>query len=221
VRFAIAAFEIQAHRGNDSAALRRLLDARPSSVEIDVAVTVDGVAICSHETVASELECRPSPLIGRPWHELTGEDASALGRLTFAQALVLAAGTPVVAEAKSIPGESATVDQFVQALSPYLGAIVLISFDEHVLAKARRKLPALATTFLFEEPLRIATGAGTVGPRSDLEAAHALGVRVVPWTVNDPLEMATLIDLGVDGLVTDEPALARAVCAGRVELAVA
>jgi len=65
-----------------------------------------------------------------------------------------------------------------------------------------------------------------VGPSADLvtpdliQAAHALGLRVVPWTVNDPHEMATLVDLGVDGLVTDEPALARAVCAGRVELAI-
>jgi glycerophosphoryl diester phosphodiesterase len=125
----------------------------------------------------------------------------------------LAAGTRVVAEAKSVPGETAGPAQFVEALAPYLTAISLVSFDERVLAAARRRQAALATTFLFEEPLRIATSAAAIGPRSDLvtpdliEAAHALGVRVVPWTVNDPLEMSTLLDLGVDGLVTDEPAL--------------
>ena len=39
--------------------------------------------------------------------------------------------------------------------------------------------------------------------------AHALGLRVVPWTVNDPADMVMLIVLGVDGLCTDRPDLAR------------
>ncbi len=39
----------------------------------------------------------------------------------------------------------------------------------------------------------------------DLEEAHRLGLRVVVWTVNDPADMASLLDLGVDGIVTDYP----------------
>ena len=43
--------------------------------------------------------------------------------------------------------------------------------------------------------------------------ARALGLRVVPWTVNDPGAMARLIAWGVDGLCTDRPDLARIVMA--------
>ena len=59
-------------------------------------------------------------------------------------------------------------------------------------------------------------------PRHDLvthelvHAAHSLDLRVVPWTVNHAVEMTRLIELGVDGLVTDEPALAREVAESRI-----
>lgn len=35
--------------------------------------------------------------------------------------------------------------------------------------------------------------------------AHAVGLKVIPWTVNAPAKMAALIDLKVDGLITDYP----------------
>ena len=41
--------------------------------------------------------------------------------------------------------------------------------------------------------------------------AHALGLAVVPWTVNEPKDMALVLTLGVDGLITDYPDRLRAV----------
>ncbi|MFT5143970.1 MAG: glycerophosphoryl diester phosphodiesterase [Rhodothermales bacterium] len=40
---------------------------------------------------------------------------------------------------------------------------------------------------------------------------HEAGMRVIPWTVNDEATMRRLIDLGVDGLITDYPDLGRKV----------
>jgi glycerophosphoryl diester phosphodiesterase len=46
-----------------------------------------------------------------------------------------------------------------------------------------------------------------------IDEAHALGLQVIPWTVNEPADMRRLIGWGVDGLVTDRPDRAQAVMA--------
>lgn len=42
--------------------------------------------------------------------------------------------------------------------------------------------------------------------RHRFEAARRLGLRVIPWTVNDAADARRLADWGVDGLITDDPA---------------
>jgi glycerophosphoryl diester phosphodiesterase len=49
----------------------------------------------------------------------------------------------------------------------------------------------------------------------NVKEAQALGLKVVPWTVNNPADMAQLIDLGVDGLITDYPDRAKPVMASK------
>jgi len=61
-----------------------------------------------------------------------------------------------------------------------------------------------------------ASGATIWGPDfQDLDAArvadaHAQGLRVVPWTVNQEADMERLLGFGVDGMTTDRPDLLRA-----------
>jgi len=43
-----------------------------------------------------------------------------------------------------------------------------------------------------------------------LAEAHALGLIVLPWTVNDPAMIAKLLDMGVDGIISDRPDLVQA-----------
>lgn len=47
--------------------------------------------------------------------------------------------------------------------------------------------------------------------RDDLKAAHEMGIRVFVWTVDSKSEMKRLIDLGVDGIITNRPDIFKSV----------
>ncbi len=54
--------------------------------------------------------------------------------------------------------------------------------------------------------------------RAFIRRAHAAGKRVFVWTVNDALSLSRWMSMGVDGVITDEPALAREVLAHRADM---
>ena len=63
--------------------------------------------------------------------------------------------------------------------------------------------------------LAVATGMVSAG---FVRRAHNAGKQVFAWTVNDPVSMSRMMSLGVDGIITDEPEMARKVLADRAEL---
>jgi glycerophosphoryl diester phosphodiesterase len=48
-----------------------------------------------------------------------------------------------------------------------------------------------------------------------ISESHALGLQVVVWTVNKPADMARMIEMGVDGIISDRPDLLRQVAASK------
>jgi glycerophosphoryl diester phosphodiesterase len=95
------------------------------------------------------------------------------------------------------------------------------SFNPRYLQLIREAAPEIPRGFLFEEhfpgnPVEqaIALGCQAIGPhqvRCDqplVSAARTAGLIIATWTVNDPVRMRELAQLGVDGLITDVPGYA-------------
>jgi glycerophosphoryl diester phosphodiesterase len=71
----------------------------------------------------------------------------------------------------------------------------------------------LATAEYAHVPLRL--GRVPVFVDRLVEGAHHIGVRVVLWTVDHPVDMRRALDAGVDGIITDRPDLLREVLIAR------
>ena len=46
---------------------------------------------------------------------------------------------------------------------------------------------------------------GKAKPKENMEKIKKAGLQVLPWTVNQPEDIALMMDLGVDGIITDFP----------------
>jgi glycerophosphoryl diester phosphodiesterase len=73
------------------------------------------------------------------------------------------------------------------------------------LAVLRGMLPARLPRLLAAVEARAATlNVAVASPRA-VEACHRLGVAVYVWTVNEPELAASLVEMGADGIITDDP----------------
>ena len=72
---------------------------------------------------------------------------------------------------------------------------------------ARLRLPYRPRADSFQVPVKQGI---TIVSRRTVDAARAAGVPLIVWTINDRGEMKELLDLGVDGIITDRPDLLRA-----------
>lgn len=107
---------------------------------------------------------------------------------------------PMVRQAElSIPLVALYDDETWAPDSPWLAGINAVGVGDPVLG-AR-----MVGADIVSPDYQLVTG------RPYVEHAHALGLKVIPWTVNDPDAMRAQIGYGVDGLITDYPTLLRSV----------
>ena len=80
-----------------------------------------------------------------------------------------------------------------KAPSPHLGGLNINDFKGDYV-KAAKEIGADVVSPYFKE----------LSPDL-IDEAHALGMKVVPWTVNSPKDMEMLLAMGVDGIISDQP----------------
>jgi glycerophosphoryl diester phosphodiesterase len=101
--------------------------------------------------------------------------------------------------------------------SPWLGGIDIDDFGGSLVAGAD-SFGADAISPVHGNPQGGKVGDPDYVPYTTPELvrdAHRAGMEVIPWTVDDPATMHSLIDAGVDGIITDYPDRLRAVMAER------
>ncbi|MBW2732429.1 MAG: glycerophosphodiester phosphodiesterase [Deltaproteobacteria bacterium] len=125
---------------------------------------------------------------------------------------------PSLSDLSPTPAHFATL--VVKALRKHglVTRAVLQSFDARTLRAAHDLAPRLRLALLTAEnhvdylTLAKAHGVSIISPhhqwllRSDVQRLHAHKVAVMPWTVNKSADWARMLQLGVDGIITDDPA---------------
>lgn len=95
--------------------------------------------------------------------------------------------------------DSESLRRYEQEKSPWLGGLDIKDYQGDPVKAAH------------------AIGADIISPyyteisKQDVDEAHSLGMKVVPWTVNNEKDMNMLLDMGVDGIISDKPWLLKQV----------
>lgn len=95
------------------------------------------------------------------------------------------------------------------------------SFDVRTLREMRTLAPEIPLALLVADPKSAKAETDSLGfvpsiyspdfhglTEELVSEAHSLGMKVVPWTINEESDMTDMLELGVDGLITDYPDLA-------------
>ena len=201
-------------------------------VETDVHVTADGVLVAFHDDRLDRVTDRTGAIADLPWSEVAA--ARVDGRepvLRFDELLEAWPDLRVNVDPKS----DEAVEPLAQAIrrARALDRVCIGSFSDRRLARMRALLgPGLATSLgpggiarlraasvglpsgrFPADCVQVPTSARgvTIVDRRFVAAAHARGLAVQVWTIDEADEMDRLLDLGVDGIMTDRPAVLREV----------
>lgn len=202
-------------------------------LETDVHLTADGVLVAFHDADLRRLCDLEGTVEEHRWEQLA--DVRVGGSAAIPRLVDLFERFPAARfniDAKS----DAAVEPLLDLIEQHdaLDRVCLASFSRRRLARMRARFGERLLTNLAphevaslrgvgrlpgrlpraaQVPVR-ARGVTVVTPRF-VRAAHRLGVQVHVWTVDDREEMHRLLELGVDGIMTDRADVLRAVLEAR------
>jgi glycerophosphoryl diester phosphodiesterase len=221
---------------NTMAAFQNAVDLGYRYLETDVQTTSDGVMIAFHDDTLDRFTDRTGKISDMPWSEV--QQATIVGghQIVRIEELWERFGHQRFNfEAKS--------DQSLEAMTTWIRGhqqfdrICVASFNIVRLKKFRRRFGSdlcTSTTITGTIGLRLRSwyvplpGIGgdaaqvpvkqwflPVVDQRFVAAAHDRGIHVHVWTIDDADEMNRLLDLGVDGILTDRPSVAKQVLESR------
>lgn len=202
--------------------------------ELDVQRSADGVLVVCHDETIDRTSDGSGAIVDLDWAQLQRHDFAAgmpgFGQVaipTLAQVVDLVRGTDLVVNIElkdsiePYPGLAAQVLALVSELG-LSEQVWFSSFNHHTVVELIALGSASPCGVLYAEqlvePWRYATGFGAAAlhPMAlavDAEVvtrAHEVGLRVHPWTVDQPEHVRALAALDVDAIITNRPARARA-----------
>jgi glycerophosphoryl diester phosphodiesterase len=222
---------------NTMAAFARAVALGYRYLETDVHATADGILVAFHDATLDRATDRTGKVAELPWREL--RRARVGGTEPIPLLVELLERWPHV-RVNVDPKSDAAVQPLIEVIQR-TGAIDRVcvgSFSDRRLERMRVALgPRLCTSMGPHEVRRLRLASWAKLPRPAisrtraaacvqiplrqgritlaeprlLQYAHALGLHVHVWTINDPKAMRRLLDLGVDGIVTDNVVALRSI----------
>jgi glycerophosphoryl diester phosphodiesterase len=206
-----------------------------SYLETDVHATADGVLVAFHDRTLERVTDRAGRIADLPYREVSAARIAGTDPIPLVEDLL---GTWPEARFNIDVKDEPAVRPLAEVLrrTGAFDRVCVTSFSGRRLAAVRRALPrpvCMAAAPLGVAALRLGAPRRPLAARlrrtsvrcaqipvsvateSFLRRAHAAGLQVHVWTVNDRPVMANLLDMGVDGIMTDETAILRDVLEGR------
>ena len=222
---------------NTISAFKKVIELKLDGVEFDVQSTSDGLPVVIHDDNLHKLTGRHLHLHKTPYVDIINLDAgrqfspyfSGEGIPTFKDVLAVFKGTGMLlnVELKSQARQNKNfVPRVIETIKDAgLESQVLVSsFSRELLYKVGRAAPYLKRSlllrpraFFFLDVLFSATILAVCGINPHISIlnkylmryANARGMNVMTWAANEPYEIRKAIKLGVLGIITDEPLLAK------------
>jgi glycerophosphoryl diester phosphodiesterase len=231
--------EVVGHRGNARHApentlvsFRQAIEAGADIVEMDVLPTRDGRIVVIHDNKLGRTTDGTGEVIDMSLEELKQLDAGSWKSHEFRgervptleEAAGCCLGKARVALDLKADGMARGIAESLSRAGAEFSRIILGPWDDQQAADVQRYLPGIAMMRIGDQPdpasetlFETMKGKGYSGfwlnwptvTSEFVQSARRHGMCVYVWTVNEPHEMLRAVQVGVQGVVTDDPGLLR------------